>query len=62
MDSFKKVHEKDISRLANQIDGYEARIETQQKSIKGLEDDLRKCKIDLEGEIRVKMNYEYLFQ
>ncbi len=53
LEAFKKLHEKDINKLSNQIDGYEMRIESQDKSVKGLEDELRKTKINLEGETRV---------
>ena len=53
LETFKKIHEKDLKKLEGEIEAYAARIPTMERSIGQLENELRKAKIDLDGEIRV---------
>ncbi|XP_065065526.1 myosin heavy chain-like isoform X2 [Rhopilema esculentum] len=57
LETFKKIHEKDIKKLEGEIEAYAARIPTMERSISQLENELRKVKIDLDGEIRTKQEY-----
>ena len=53
LETFKKIHEKDIKKLEGEILAYQGRIPTLEESVRKLEDELRKAKLDLESETRV---------
>ena len=59
LETFKKIHEKDIKKLEGEISAYQGRIPTLEDSVKKLEDELRKAKNELEGETRVGSLYVF---
>ena len=61
LETFKKIHEKDIKKLEGEISVYQGRVPTLEDSVRKLEEELRKAKNELESESRVSSLQNIVF-